>query len=189
MKMKKCALALLILGLAFAFLGGAPKAFADVLTDTFQITVTVNFIAIDLKDYSGAAYTTWALGQVATGSTTTMTGDSGGSSEEGIHVDNTSNVAVDLASYATNTQSWTLAGSAGTDQCVLEAKGFAAFQADPPNMTSAVVITSTSSPGEDVDTSISSGTDRYWYYRFTAPSEVTGGGSNTFTVTVEASAA
>jgi hypothetical protein len=42
--------------------------------DTFTITVTCNFIGINLRAYDdGGDYTTWAIGQQATSASVTMT--------------------------------------------------------------------------------------------------------------------
>lgn len=177
------------LGVMLLSLIGPVKAWADTLTDTFQITITVNFLSIDLKDRAGAGYTTWAVGQVATSSTNLMDSNSGAAGDEGILVDNTSNEAVDLFCYATNTASWTLGSSVGSDQCVLKAKAFTGWQASPnPDMGSAVTVTSTSAPGEEVQDNLAASTDSYFYYSLQAPSVCTTGGENTFTVTVRVAA-
>ncbi len=150
------------------------------LTDTFTITITVNYIGINLRDNGDTTdYTTWAIGQVATSTASTMT------QAQGIKLVNTSNTTLFIRSYATNTLSWTLAAAIGADTYKLEAKSFDASQASP-DMTGAVDITATASQGNVIKSSLAAGTNQWIYYRLTAPSSVTSPNANAITVTVEA---
>ncbi|MGB9613202.1 MAG: hypothetical protein ACPL4K_03385 [Candidatus Margulisiibacteriota bacterium] len=165
------------------------KAIWAATSDTFTITITVAYISIELKDYAGNDYDTWAIGTVGGGAISTMDANNGGPGEQGIKVSNESNVAIDLSSYATNTLSWTLESSPGENQYVLRAKGFDTWQASSePTMSSAVTILSNSDPGTNVETNVSASTHRYWYYDLTAPTSVTSPSQNTITVTIKASA-
>ncbi|MEW5766709.1 MAG: hypothetical protein AB1797_03655 [bacterium] len=184
--MRKFLILLLILGTVF--ICGLKRAEAAT-TDTFQITITVNYISINLLNQAGADYGTWAIGQVATSTASTMDSNNGGVGDEGIQVDNTSNVAIDIESYVSNTDGWTLGAAIGADQFTLAAKAFTAWQAGPtPNMTGAVSITQTAGPGADITTNLAANTDTYLYYTLTAPSSVTSGAQKTLTVTVDATA-
>ncbi|MBU0630271.1 MAG: hypothetical protein KKC80_05065 [Candidatus Margulisbacteria bacterium] len=157
-------------------------------SDSFTITITVGFIGISLKDYNLADYSTWAIGTVTGSSLNTMEAAGGVAGEEGILLANLSNVAIDLAGFATNTNGWSL-GSQGVDAYILSARGFGAWQAATyPNMVSAVSVTATSSPGTAIDPNISATTDRYIYFSVAAPTSVSVGGANTITVTLEATA-
>ncbi len=152
------------------------------LTDTFTITITVNYIGINLRNNGDTAdYTTWAIGQVATSAASTMT------QAQGIKLVNTSNVALNVASFAANTLSWSLAAAIGADTYKLEAKSFDASQASP-DMTGAANILTTSSPGTNFKSNLAVSTNQWVYYRLTAPSSVTSPTANTITVTIEATA-
>lgn len=155
-------------------------------SDTFQITITLENIDLSLLDKDNNAYGTWAVGTVALSSVSTMTADNGGSNEEGIHVDNSSTIGIDLECYsASNTHSWTLGATPSNNQCVLRGKSFNAWVAnDPPDMSSAVTITKTGAPGDDLEVNIGAATDKYLYFDFTAPSGATTYTENTFTVTI-----
>ncbi|OGC11185.1 hypothetical protein A3K48_01500 [candidate division WOR-1 bacterium RIFOXYA12_FULL_52_29] len=175
-------LAVLIAGLGVIGYKSAQAA----TSDNFTITITVAFIGISLKDYAAADYSTWAIGIVSTSSVATMESNSGSATEEGVQVVNDSNVAVDLAGYATNIAGWTL-GSQGADTYILSVKGFDAWQAAPyPDMSGATSISATTSPGTSIVTNIPSGDDKYTYFSIAAPTSVTVGGANTITVTLEA---
>lgn len=182
--MRKFLILLLILGTVF--ICGLKTAEAAT-TDTFQITITVKYISINLLNQAGADYGTWAIGMVAASTPSTMDSNAGGSGDEGILVDNTSNVAIDIKSYVNDPAGWTLGAAIGADQFTLEAKAFTAWQTGPtPNMTEAVQITQIASPGADITTNLAANTDTYLYYRLTAPSSVTSGAQKTLTVTVDA---
>ena len=189
--MKKSAILMLITLVALIGMGSQRSALAQSASaDSFTITITVGYISMGLFRYNNADYTTWAIGAVAPSKVSTMDADSGGALEKGILVSNESNVAVDLASFSTNTAAWALVtGTPAQNQYKLEAKAFTGWETSPyPDMSSgAVAINTTVSPGTDIATGISAGADRYMYYRLTAPSSVTTGASNTITVTVEAS--
>jgi len=187
--MKKLLNLFLVLCLGVEVSVGVINAAQAATTDFFQITVTVGYISISLLDRDSANYTTWAIGSLSASSVATMTANSGsGLTEKGILVSNESNVSIDLGSYATNSLGWALvSGTPGANEYRLKADGFAGWQsATYPNMASATTITATSSPGTEYDTGVSANTPSYHYYQFAAPSSVSTGGSNTITVTVEA---
>ncbi len=189
--MKKILVSLMILALLGLGFGRLDNAYADVTESTFQITITVNFISIALLNRAGNPYGTWAIGQVAPNILSTMNAGGGGAGDQGIRINNTSNFAINLSCYATNTASWALANAAGNNACVLQAKGFGSWEpASGPDMSTGVVtITATAAPGNGVDSGVAANTDRYWYFRLHSPTEVTSGGQNTFTVTVRATGA
>jgi hypothetical protein len=187
--MKKLLNVFLVLCLGVGLSVGVINAAQAATTDFFQITVTVGYISISLVDYAGANYTTWAIGALSTSGVATMAANGGSAGELGIMVSNESNVNIDLSSFATNSLGWTLVtGTPSANEYRLRAKAFAAWEAGPlPNLsTGATAIAATSSPGTSFVTGIGSGAERYTYYQFTAPSSVSTGGSNTITVTVEA---
>jgi hypothetical protein len=181
----------LFLALLLATAGFTQYALADDPTDSFLITITVGFIGINLLDWTGGDYGTWAIGEVGGSTLTTMEANSGAdASEQGVHVDNTSNIDITLAAYASNSLGWTLitGASPSLDEYRMRIDDFAAWQsATYPDMASAIVITSEASPGETFSGTISSATDAYLYVDLVAPSEVTSGTQNTITVTIEAS--
>jgi hypothetical protein len=180
--MKTKRLTLLVLGAALLL--GANTAQAAV-SDTFQITVTCNFLSINLRIYDDSGdYTTWAMGQKAENTPTTMT------QAEGIMVDNTSNISTDLSAWvSTPAAAWTNQAAAGADQYKLEMKTFAATQPSPDLASGTFTITSTSNPGNDIMTGLASTTDRWAYAKFTTPTSTTSGAQQTITVTVLAAVA
>jgi len=175
--MKKLLCTLLILGMVSWL--WVNTAQADT-TDTFNITVTCNFISINLKNYINSGdYTTWALGQKAENTPTTMT------EIEGILVDNTSNVSTDLSAWVSAQASgWTNESSAGADQYKLEMKCFDASQSSPNLSSGTFTITSTGTPGNDIKTSLAATTDQWAYAKFTTPTSTTTGSEKTITVTI-----
>jgi len=188
--MKKILVSLMILALLGLGFGKLDNAYADVTTDTFQITITVNYISIALLNQAGNDYVTWAIGQVAPNTPSTMNAGGGGAGDQGVRINNTSNFAINLSCYATNTAGWTLATAAGNNTCILQAKGFGSWEpASGPDMSGAVAITNTAGPGNGVDSGVAANTDRYWYFRLHSPTEVTANVQNTFTVTVRATGA
>jgi len=174
---------------AMVFLGFTQLA--DAQTDTFLITITVNYLSVDLLDWTEVtAYGTWAIGNVATSSVNLMTADNGGSVlEQGIYVDNASNTAIDVGCYVTNTLGWTLAGAAGADTYVLEVKDFTDWETglNPDFAAGVTVVAATASPGTEFQNGLGATTETYIYFRLTAPSSDSSAGSqNTLTVTIEA---
>lgn len=171
----------------FAFLGLVTYA---AQTDYFQITITVGYIGIELKDQSGAGYGTWDIGAVEGGIYTTMEAWGDTASTEGIEVYNGSNVSIDLSCWATNSLGWDLGPIIpSSDKYVMHVTSETTWvdNSGPADMSSSVVITATTSPGDDVDTGISAFDMRYWFFYIAAPTEVTTGSGNTITVTIEAS--
>jgi len=175
--MKKLLCILLILGMvSWLWVNTAQAA----TTDTFQITVTCNFLAINLRNTGDSAdYTTWAMGQKAENTPTTMT------QSEGIKVVNTSNVSTDLSAWVSvPAAAWTNAAAAGANQYKLEMKCFAATQGSPDLSSGTTVITSTSTPGEDIKAGLAATTDQWAYGKFTTPTSTTSGAEQTITVTI-----
>jgi hypothetical protein len=175
--MKKLLCTLIILGMVF-WLGVSTAQAA--LTDTFQITVTCNFISINLRNYNDTGdYTTWAVGLQAENTPTTMT------QTEGIMVDNTANIATDLSAWvSTQAADWDNAASAGTDEYKLEMKCFASSQPSPDLSSGTFTITSTATPGNDIKTGLAATTDQWAYAKFTTPTSTTSGAQQTITVTI-----
>ena len=175
--MKKLLCILLILGMV-SWLGVNTAQAAT--TDTFQITVTCNFISINLRNTGDTAdYTTWAIGQKAENTATTM------AQADGILVVNTANAATDLSAWvSTEAANWTKAASAGTDQYKLEMKCFDATQTTPDLSTGTFTITSAATPGNDIKTSLAATTNQWAYVKFTTPTSTTSGSQQTITVTI-----
>jgi len=180
--MKKLLSILLILGMVSWLWVNTAQAGT---TDTFQITVTCNFLSINLRNTGDTAdYTTWAIGQKAESTATTMI------QADGIKVINTSNAATDLSAWvSTQAAAWTNQSAAGADQYKLEMKCFAATQASPDLSTGAFTITTTSTPGDDIKTSLAATTDQWAYVKFTTPTSTTSGSEQTITVTILAATA
>jgi len=182
--MKKWLVALLVL----LFVSGGLVAYAA-QTDYFEITITVGYISIELLNHGGGGYGPWAIGAVDESTITTMEawGDTG--TTEGVHVSNESNVAIDLSCWAGDSLTWTLAGAQGADQYTLAATSETTWvdNSGPADMSNATAITATSSPGDDVETGITAGAERYWFFNLGAPTSVGSGDQNTITVTIEAS--
>lgn len=149
-------------------------------TDTFQITVTCNFLSINLRTYDDATdYTTWAIGQTAENTPTTM------AQTDGIQVVNTANVATDLSAWvSTQATDWTNAAAAGVDEYKLEMKCFDASEATPDLSTGTFTITSTTTPGNDIKTGLTATTDQWAYGKFTTPTETTSPDEQTITITI-----
>ena len=175
--MKKLLCIMFILGMVSGFWSASAGA---ATSDTFQITVTCNFIAINLRIYDDSGdYTTWAIGQTAVSTPTTM------GQTDGIMVDNTANVATDLSAWvSTQAANWTNAAAAGSDQYKLEMKCFASSQVTPDLSTGTFVITTTATPGTDIKTGLVALTDQWAYGKFTTPTATTSGDEQTITVTI-----
>jgi len=175
--MKKLLCTLIILGMVFWL--GVSTAQAAV-SDTFQITVTCNFISINLRNNGDTLdYTTWAIGQKAENTATTMT------QAEGIKVVNTANVATDLSAWVSGQAAdWTNAASAGTDQYKLEMKCFDVTQVSPDLSIGTFTITSTANPGNDIKAGLAATTNQFAYAKFTTPDPTTSGAQQTITVTI-----
>jgi hypothetical protein len=161
----------------------APAAVAAT-SDTFTITVTCNFMGINLRTYNdGGDYATWAIGQQNTSASVTMT------EAQGVMVVNTSNVATDVSAWVTTTGAWTAAGSAGPDQYKLELKAYDATQGTPDLGSGTTTITATSSTGDEFKTGLAANTNQWVYGKFTVPGSTTVGTQQTITVTILVSAA
>lgn len=186
-KVKKWVVGLLLLAAVVA--GGVGIAQAAT-SGNFTITITVNYIAVALLAQGGGAYGTWAIGSVNGSTVSTMESNEWGLGDQGVRVANTSNVSIDLATYATNTRGWALHGTTpAEDRCVLKATSEASAPADTyPDMSGAAAVTATGSPGTNIALEVAATTDQYLYYSLTAPTSVTNPAANTITVTVEATA-
>jgi hypothetical protein len=139
-------------------------------TDTVTITVTVNYISI------ANAPNTWAVGQVATSSTTATASNY-------FVVTNTSNVAITLTLTGANFSggvAWTLSDTAAAGSLIVGLKAGTAG-------ASGVIIKS--SPGSTLVTSLAASTNYSWNMTFYAPTAVTDGVQKTGVVTITATAA
>jgi len=173
--MRKFVSLLMILSALFLGVANFRAAEADT-TDTFTITVTCNFIEINLRNTGDSAdYSTWALGTVATSSTTAMT------TGDGVKVVlGTTSQTIDIQSHVSNQGSaWTIASAAAANVYKMDCMGTDA--AAVPTWTDATVLTTSTLDIKDV-TSVS--TDQYLYYRFYAPTSVITGAEQTITITV-----
>jgi hypothetical protein len=177
-KSGKWVVVMLLLGSAVS-----PGVFAAT-SDTFTITVTCNFMGINLRTYNdGGDYTTWAIGQQNTSASVTMI------ENQGIMVANTSNIATDVSAWVTTTGAWTAAGSAGPDQYKLELKAYDATETSPDLGTGSTTITATASTGDEFKTGLAAGISQWVYCKFTVPASTTVGTQQTLTVTLLVSAA
>lgn len=176
---------LCIFALAAAMSWASVSSALAAASDTFQITVTCNFISIILQTYDGLAdYTTWAVGQKAVNTATTMT------EIQGIKVVNTANVSTDLSAWvSTPATDWTNAAAAGANQYKLEMKCFDATQVAPDLSAGTFTITTTATPGTDIKTALAAVTNQWAYGKFTTPTSTTSGDQQTITVTVLSEAA
>jgi len=176
--MKKLICILLILGMvSWLWVNTAQAA----TTDTFQITVTCNFLAIVLKDYTGTTdYTTWAIGQQAENTPTTMT------QTEGIMVDNTSNVATDLSAWVSEqATNWTNGASAAENVYKLEMQCFSSSQTNPNLDTPVTITATTEGSANEIKDNLSATTDQWSYAKFTTPTSTASGSQQTITVTIK----
>ncbi len=175
--MKKLLCILLILGMV-SWLGVNTAQAAA--TDTFQITVTCNFISINLRNTGDTVdYTTWGVGQNAVNTPETMI------QADGIKVVNTANVATDLSAWvSTPATAWTNGAAAGADVYKLEMKCFDATQATPDLSTGTFTILTTATPGDDIKTALTANTNQWAYCKLTTPTSTTSGAEQTITVTI-----
>ena len=158
-------------------------------SDTFTITITVQYLRINLLDQTGGGYGDWGIGSsIATSSVNSMAGNSWGAGDEGVLVDNESNVATHLqcrvSGDATN---WTIGGAIGENTYKLEAEAFTAAQAPAYTFGTGLGTVTLTTSAQDLDPNMPSTTDRYVYLRLTAPSSITTAGSAEQTITVELS--
>lgn len=157
---------------------------AAATSDTFQITVTCDFIGIALRTYDdGDDYATWAIGQKGVGEAATMT------EAEGIMVVNTANIDTNLSAWiSTEAGAWTVGGAAGADTYKLELKAFGSSQVTPDLSADTTAITATSSTGDLFKATLAGSTDQWVYGKFTLPTSTSTGTQQTITVTILASA-
>ncbi len=158
--------------------------------DSFNITVTVEYLEIDLLTADGSnPYPGWDLGTVAAGQSDTMTTGSGG---DHVLVDNNCNTSVDFSVYVTTSApgacgygtptAWTPAPTAGADQFVLSV-GKGDLSSLPSSWTT---VTATTSPGDVYAAGEPAGTDHHFYAAFTAPTSVSDGCQHSITVHIVA---
>jgi hypothetical protein len=179
--MKKFISLLIVLTLLFGGFVGLNQAEADT-TDTFTITVTVQFMEMQIvahdAEWDGTAYTTWALSTMATSATKTMT------ETEGVKVVlGTTSQTVDIQSHVSDQgAAWTVGSEAAAGVYAIMAKGFAATQATP-DVTGGTQLTT-----EALDvtgaTAVEDGADTWLYYDFDSPTSVATGEEQTITITV-----
>lgn len=156
--------------------------------DTITITVTMQKLEVVLEiEDTGDPYVSWAVDSpIAPSTSDEMIGG------EGVLVKNTSNVTVDIEGWSddndTTTTGWDPGTAAGNKVYKLEAADFATAQTTP-SYTTTVVLDNTSSPGDDIETGLAGGADRYVYLKFTSPSETADDGTqHTITVTLAVTA-
>ena len=182
----------LMLALGIAIVGFSSLSTAQAATsDTFQITVTVSYLSIELLDVGDADYTTWDVGTVETSSVSTMSGTAGTLGQQGIHVKNASSVPIDLGSQVTaQTTTWTFSSSAGDNTCALRAKSFTGWQsAEYPDMSTDTAVINNSTPVNVTPdgSSVPAAASRYLYYQLTTPSDfTTSSAENEIEVTITA---
>ncbi|HSV27610.1 MAG TPA: hypothetical protein VLH60_06930, partial [Sedimentisphaerales bacterium] len=157
---------------------------AAVTSDTFTITVTCNFIGINLRTHDNASdYATWAIGQLGVGQSVSMT------ETQGIMVVNTANINTNLsARISTEAGAWTAGNAAGANTYRLELKAFDATQAAPDMAAGTTSIIATASAGNVFESNLPGFTNQWVYGRFTLPTSTSTGAQQTITVTILASA-
>lgn len=151
-------------------------------SDTFNITITVNYFEMQIVQYDqawdGTAYTAWAIGNVATSSSTTMT------EAQGVKVVlGTTSQTIDIQTHVSNEgSSWTVGASSAADVYAILAKGYAATQGTP----SATGGTQLTTSAQDVvgGTSIASAASTWIYYQFDTPTSVSTGAQQTIEITL-----
>ena len=175
--MKRVLGLLLVLGIMFAAIGGLTTTARAATTDTFTITVTVNYIEMELRNTTDTAdYTTWAIPQMALAASGPMADASG------VLVDLlTTNANVDIKTHVSDEgAAWTLNATPGADIFSLIVSG----------------TTATTAPDWDPSISVTTGTlaivegaspaaSNYLYYKFYSPTSVGTGAQQTITVTVD----
>ena len=173
--MRKLISILVMLGMVFISMAVTKSAYA-LTTDTFTITVTVNYIEINLRNAGDTAdYTTWAIGQLATSGDKTM------ADTEAVRVKyGTSSQHTDIQSYvSTECSAWLINATPAADKYELVAKGSATTA---PSMSGATVLNSGALQTITGATDISA--DHYLYYKFFAPTSTGVGTLQTITITV-----
>ncbi len=168
---------------AMVFLSISHKSYAQT-TDTFQITITVQYLAINLLNQGATNYTTWAIGSsIAPSSANSMAGNSGGVGDQGVQVDNTSNVQTKLqCRVSTEATNWTIGGSIGADTYKLEAEAFNAWQSSGFTWGTGHGIVVLTTSAQDIWGTMAASTDQYVYFRLTAPSSTSTPNQQTITV-------
>lgn len=148
--------------------------------DDFHITVTVDYLEMVLRGAGCSGdYGTWALDQLGTNTTATMT--TGGSGDH-ICVDNGSNVTTDFSAWVTSAApsacgygtptAWTAGGAPGADTYQLEL-GYDDDGADLP--LSWTTVTAGVTSGDVFYSSVGGGTNFHLFAQLTTPTSVSDG--------------
>jgi len=174
--MKRVLGLLLVLGIMFAAIGGLTTARAAT-TDTFTITVTVNFIEMTLRNTTdNADYTTWAIPQMSLAASAPMADLSG------VYVDLlTTNQAVDIKTWVSTQGDWTVQPAPGASQYSLIATG--ATAAEVPGWTGAASL-GLSGAKQTIIPGATTALSHFLYYKFYSPITVGTGSQQSIEVTV-----
>jgi len=159
-----------------------PREASAASSGTFNITVTVNFMEMQIVQYDqawdGTTYTAWAIGSIATSVTSTMT------ESDGVKVAlGSTSQTIDIQSYVSNEgAAWTVDATAAADKYAIMSKGYSATQVSPSVASGTQLTTS----AQDVTgaTAVASGADTWLYYDFDSPTSVATGAEQTIVITV-----
>ena len=175
---------LLILGMAVTAV--AIPNIAEAVDDTFDITVTISFLTITLRDSGDSeAYGTWALGAMSLEGTKTMV-----KTTDEIYVDVGESSAYTLSGKVTSETDWAANATIGTDLYVLKLMGAAEAAAAPEVATSGTVMETSGGSAQAISGGTGAlGVDIRLYAHFMAPDETTTGAEQTMTVTITIEAA
>ena len=159
-----------------------PREASAASSATFNITVTVNFLEMQIVQYDqawdGTTYSAWGIGGMATSSTSTM------AEADGVKVVlGSTSQTIDIQSYVSNEgAAWTVDTTAAADKYAIMAKGYNATQASP-SVASGTQLTTSAQDVTDA-TAIASGADTWLYYDFDSPTSVATGTQQTIVITV-----
>jgi len=161
--------------------GGTYDITVTALGGTSSITANDKYevqsvISITLTDTSSSAYTSWVMGTRNLNTVTTM------SSNQGIHLVNSSNIVTKLNATANGAANWVVDVAPGIDKYKLELKSFTAQQATPDLSTGATVVTN----ADIFETNIPAGTDRWIYGKFSMPTASSTAATQHINVTITA---
>jgi hypothetical protein len=176
--MKKFVSLLLIFALTLGGFVGFNRAEAAE-TDTFNITITCQYIEITLKQTDeSTSYDTWAIGTVATSSDNEM------AAGDGIYVDRgTTSINIDLqGKVTTDATDWSIGGSAGADTYALKGEG--TIGSGAVDFSSATALDA--SEYKDIHDATDVSANHWLYFELLAPTSTTTGSEQTITVTIKA---
>ena len=162
-------------------------------TDTFNITITIGYLEITLKDSTaggaGGAYPDWAMGAKAVNTAYAMVSGATGAMGEGIYVEVGLSSAYTLtAQITTPAATWT--NTAGTDdttasnQYLLTSRGAATAVCPVMTIAGGASKVIAASATQIVDVAGTAATDTYLYFGFKTPTATTTGVEQSITVTV-----